>query len=182
MQAVQFSVVVLPKLDNEDAIQQLREKYDPWFHRIRPYITMVAPFTPATLDEIQHVGDYISRARRNLHPVAVSLHRCEQNEDRFFFLLDDGKEELLELQRSLHGSEGPMLIREAGPEPRLVIGRVPDPSERAEALAAANRIGRTVGIVDSVVLIRTEADGELKMTASYPFGIGRVDYFDRSGV
>ena len=34
MNALQYSIVVLPKLDNEAEIQRLREKFDPWFYQI----------------------------------------------------------------------------------------------------------------------------------------------------
>ena len=69
--------------------------------------------------------------------------------------------------------------QDAGYEPRLVVGSVSDPEERARALAEANRIGRTLGIIDAVALVRINPDGGLKLVANYPFGIGRVDYFDR---
>ncbi len=179
VKTLQYNVVVLPKLDNEEEIQELREKYDPWFYQIRPYVPMVLPFAPATLDEMQNVGDYISQARRKLHPVAISFHQCVESGDRLLFVIENGREELLELHHSLLGCEAAVLVEEAGYEPLLVVGRVPDPGHRAQALHEANRIGRTLGIVDAVSLIRTEPSEELKLVANYPFGIGRVDYYDR---
>jgi len=181
VQAPQFSVVVLPKLDNEPEIQRLRAKYDPWYEHISPYIPVVLPFTPATLDDIQHVGDYISDARRRLHPLAVSFHDCREGGDRLYFVLETGRDELIELHRNLRGSEAGLLVRDAGYEPRLVIGRVPDPQERAAVRAEANRIGRTLGVIDAVVMVRVDPDGELKLVANYPFGVGRVDYFEKLG-
>jgi hypothetical protein len=71
------------------------------------------------------------------------------------------------------------LVDDEAYEPHLVVGRVQDPDMRAEALAEANKLGRTLGIIDAVSLIAIEQDGGLKLVASYPFGVGRVDYFDK---
>lgn len=177
----QFSVVVLPKLDNEEDIQRLRAKYDPWYRQISPYIPVVLPFTPATLEEVQHVGDYIGDARRRLHPLAVSLHECRESGDRLYFAVETGREELLELHRSLQGGDAGLLVLDAGYEPRLVVGRVSDPLERAAAREEASRIGRTLGVIDAVVMVRIDPDGVLKLVANYPFGVGRVDYFEKLG-
>ncbi len=179
MQAERFSVVVLPKLDNEDEIQRLRERYDPWYGQIRPFVSIIMPFTPATLEEIQHVGDFISAARRSLHPVAMSLHECMESGDRLYLRVDQGRDELMRLHRNLMGGDVGLLVDDAEYEPRLVLGRVHQPEERAAACAEANRIGRTLGVVDAVALVRVSADDDLTLIANYPFGIGRVDYFER---
>jgi len=176
MRALQFSVVVLPKLDSEEKIGQIREKYDPWYYQISPYIPVVAPFTPTTLDDIENVSGHISLARRDFHPVAVSFRECLEVDDRLVFLMDRGREELVGLQRSLAGTGSVTFPGEAEYEPRLVIGRVPDPHRRSQALADARRVGRILGVVDSVSLLEIESEGEMRLTANYPFGIGRVDY------
>lgn len=179
MKVLQYSFVVLPKLDNEEEIQRLRERYDPWFYQIRPYIPIVSPFAPATLEEMQNVSDYISRARRKLHPIAVSFHQWMASGGRLFFVIEKGRKELLDLRRNLQGCDTFSLVEDIESEPRLVVGRVPDSERRSQALIEANRIGRTLGIVDSFYLIGIEPSDELKLFASYPFGIGRVDYYDR---
>jgi hypothetical protein len=174
-----YSLVVLPKLDNEEEIQSLREKYDPWFYQVRPYITIVPPFTPATLDELEAVAGFLSEARRRQPPVAVSFYRCVEVDDRLICPVGDGREGLVALHRHLLGAAPVSLLTgEREFEPALVIGRVPDPDRRLEALHEANRLGRTLGLIDAVSLIGIEPSGRLRLIASYPFGIGRVDYYD----
>jgi hypothetical protein len=175
-----YSVVVLPKLDNEQAIQRLREKYDPWFYQVRPYIPIIPPFTPATLDEIEQIGSFISIRRHKLHPIAITCHRCIEVGDQLVCPVENGKDELAALHVDLYGSDSIPLVDDIAYEPRLVIGRVQDPNSRQEALREANRLGRTLGLVDAVSLIGIEPDGELRLVASYPFGIGRIDYYDTS--
>ena len=178
MNALQYSIVVLPKLDNEAEIQRLRERYDPWFYQIRPYIPVILPFTPATIDELQGVSDYISESRRKLHPRAISFHECVESGDRLYFVVEQGKDDIMALHHDLQGCEAASLVAEGDYEPHLMLGRIPDPAKRALALHEARAIGRTLGIVDSVAMLRIGTDGELKLIANYPFGIGRVDYFD----
>ena len=178
MKTLQYSVIVLPKLDNEAEIQRLREKYDPWFYQVRPYIPIILPFTPATIDELQGVSDFVSVARRKLHARAISLHDCIESGDRLYFAVDQGRDDIMALHHDLQGCEATSLVSEGDYEPRLVLGRIPDPAQRTLARLEAQAIGRTLGIVDSVAMLRISPDGELKLVANYPFGIGRVDYFD----
>ncbi|MFO7675112.1 MAG: hypothetical protein R6X12_02170 [bacterium] len=183
MSVLEYCVAALPKLDNQEEIQLLREKYDPRFYQTRPYIAIVPAFRPATLDELESVSAFLSQARRRQPPVAVTFLRCVEVGDRLVCPVATGQEGLAALQRRMLGaSPGPSLTGEPPPEPVLVIGRVSDPDRRIEALTEANRLGRTLGLIDSVSLIGIEQSEDLRLVASYPFGIGRVDYFDTSAV
>ena len=176
---MQFSVVVLPKLDNEEEVQLIRERYDPWCYRIRPHITLIPPFTPATLDEIENVSAHLSTVRRARHPHAVTFFKCEAVGDRVVLVPEQGRDELLSLYRELQGPVTGTLVPDAEFEPRLLVGRMPDAGQRAAAVKELNGLRRTLGVVDSVFLIDVESSGELRLVASYPFGIGRVDWYGK---
>ncbi|MFO7638499.1 MAG: hypothetical protein R6X14_04225 [bacterium] len=181
MRLLEYCVVVLPKLDNQEEIQLLREKYDPWFYQVQPYITIVPSFAPATLDQFESVTGYLSQTRKRLEPVVVHCYRCVERGDRLVCPVESGREELLTLHDSLLGCAPAGLTAVGGEfEPGLVVGRVPDPDRRIEALQEANRLRRTIGLIDAVSLIGIEPSGQLRLVAGYPFGIGRVDYFDLS--
>lgn len=169
--------MVVPKLDNQEQLLALREKYDPLFYQVRPHIPLLEPFTPATLGELENVGAFISQVRRRIAPVAVDFHRYVEAGDRLVCPVDRGRDELVELHRTLHGCEVLSLLN-SGFEPQLVVARIPDPTRRAEARQEAGKLGRSLGLVDALVLVVIEAGGDLRMLASYPFGIGRVDYYD----
>jgi hypothetical protein len=179
MSALRYSVVVLPKLDSEEEIRRLREEYDPWYNQISPYVTIVAQFTPATLDEIENLNDYISLARRSYHPLAVGFHECVEVDDRLLFVINKGKEELSALQHNLVGARPVPIMSDAAFEPRLVVARVPDPERRGKMKQELSKLIHTIGLVDSLSLIDVAAGNELKLVANYPFGIGRIDFFEK---
>lgn len=176
MSTLRYGVVVLPKLDCEEEIRRLREEYDPWYEQAAPYVTIVPQFTPATLDEIESLNDYISLARRDFHPFALGLGECVEKEDRLLFSLGQGKDELGELRRNLHGAVTLSMLPEMS-EPMLVLARVPDQGKRELAKCELARFAHSIGLVDSLCLIEAMGD-EMKLVANYPFGIGRVDFYD----
>jgi len=179
VKALQYSVVILPKLDNEEELRQLRERFDPTYYQLAPYVPMILPFTPATLEELQAANDFISQTRRKLHPWAVDFRTCIESEDRLLLVPASGGEELVRLHEELHGAKTMTLIDEPPYAPLLVLARIPDPEHRREARAEVEKLGRTLGIVDSLSLTGTMPGGEIRLVAHYPFGIGRVDYYDR---
>jgi hypothetical protein len=181
VKAAQYCVVAFPKLDSETQIQELREQFPTWYYRVRPYVPVVLPFTPVTLDEIQNVSDHVGRVRRDLHPLAVSFSRCVERGELLIFEIEEGRDELIQLHTAMTGAE-PLCLLDGAPayEPQVWLGRVTDARQRTYALAEANRIGRSLGVVDAVTLLRIEPDEEHRLVAMFPFGIGRVDYYDRS--
>ena len=180
MKAAQYCVVAFPKLDSEAQIQELREQFPTWYYRVRPYVPVVLPFTPATLDEIQNVSEHVGRIRRSLHPLAISFSHCIERGESLFFQIEEGRDELIQLHAAMTGSEPLPLLSDAPVyEPQVWLGRVTDVRQRAYALGEVNRIGRSLGIIDAVTLLRIEPDEENRLVATFPFGIGRVDFYDR---
>jgi 2'-5' RNA ligase superfamily len=180
VKATQYCVVAFPKLDNEAQFQRLREKFDPWPYRVRPYIPVVLPFTPADLDEIQNVSDHVSTARRTLHPLAITLHECVERGEYLCFSIEQGRDHVVELHRRILGSEPlPLLHDTTTYEPLLWLCQVSDPARRTVALAEANGVGRSLGIIDALSIIRLGPSEDLKIVAVFPFGIGRVDFYER---
>ncbi len=181
MKAAQYCVVAFPKLDSEAQIQDLREQFPTWYYRVRPYVPIVLPFTPVTLDEIQNVSEHVGRIRRNLHSLAVSFSHCIERGESLFFEIQEGRDELIQLHAAMTGAEPQQSLLSDAPiyEPQIWLGRVTDARQRAYALAEANRIGRSLGVIDAVTLLRIEPDEEHRLVATFPFGIGRVDYYDR---
>jgi hypothetical protein len=180
VKAAQYCVVAFPKLDSETQIQDLREQFPTWYYRVRPYVPVVLPFTPATLDEIQNVSEHVGRVRRSLHPLAISFSRCIERGDSLFFEIEEGRDELVQLHRAMVGAQ-PLSLLDGAPEyePQVWLGRVTDARQRTYALAEAKRIGRSLGVIDAISLLRIEPDEEHRLVATFPFGIGRVDYYDR---
>jgi hypothetical protein len=179
VKATQYGVVAFPKLDTEALMQRFRERFDPGCGQASPHVAVVQPFTPVNLDEIQDVADHVGRARRSLHAFTIMFHRCREQGDSLLFDLDRGREEFAGLRKSIAGEEPePMLPDASGFDPRLWVGRIPDSRRRGDALAEANRIGRSLGVVDALHLVRVDGV-EMKLVSRYPFGVGRVDLYER---
>jgi hypothetical protein len=179
VKAAQYSVVAFPKLDNEAQLQRVRERFGSWSYDLRPYVSIVLPFTPLNIDELQRVTDHIGSVRRRVHPFAVSFHECSAVGDALLLWVMEGREQLAALRTAVHGSE-PLTLQGTGEyEPALWLGRVRDVAELAAATADTNRIGRTIGVVDSLSLIRGTSDDATRLVLTMPFGVGRVDYHDR---
>jgi hypothetical protein len=179
VKAAHYSVVAFPKLDNEALIQRLRDGYPSWDYALRPYIPLVSPVVPATLDELQGFTECIGRIRRGVHAFAITLYHAVERGDGLMLAVAQGRDELKSLHNEIHGGE-PLAIAETGEyTPDLWLGRIPDSAERARALAEVNGLGKTVGVVDSLTMLRYLTDGEPALVLTMPFGVGRVDYHDR---
>jgi hypothetical protein len=172
-----YSVVAFPKLDNEAELRRLRDRFPSWSSAAEPHIPIVLPFTPLDLDEIQHVADYVSNARRRLHPLAVTLHKSVVIGERLYYKVESGWGELVNLHAQIVGSEPMPLLQSGTYEPRLTLGRITSDSERAAAAEAVDRLLRTLGVVDALTIVTVGPHDAIDRVAGYPFGIGRVDFF-----
>uniref|UniRef100_A0A7C4CDG6 2'-5' RNA ligase family protein n=1 Tax=candidate division WOR-3 bacterium TaxID=2052148 RepID=A0A7C4CDG6_UNCW3 len=180
MKPAQYMVVVLPKLDAEAELLRLRDRYGGQPDAIPPYVQLTGVFTPSDLSEAASVNEYVSKARRRLHAIAASFHSCFELGDKLLLKADQGAGELTALQREVAGPEPTSFLAvEELPRSDLVLGRFPDPMARTQVAAQVNRMGRVLGVIDALVILRIGPEDDWHITAQYPFGIGRVDYFER---
>lgn len=180
MKPAQYLVVVLPKLDAEAELLRLRDRYGGKPDAIAPYVPLSGVFTPSGLSEAASVNEYVSQARRRLHPIAVSFNSCFEQGDRLLLKLEQGADDLAALQRGIVGPE-PTSFVASGKPPHLdlVLGQFADTQARAQVAAEVNRMGRILGVIDALVLLRIGPEDDWHLTAQFPFGIGRVDYYER---
>ncbi len=180
MRVAQFSVVAFPKLSQERELLLLRERFAPDVSQLEPYITIVSPWVPVELGEIFGVVESISQTRRKLHPLAISCEGWQRLGEILVGEVTQGADELLRLRQSITGTETASLINETtGSGVYLVVCRVINPGDWDTVLKEAGKIGRSLGVIDGVVLIRTLPDGTWQRVADFPFGVGRVDFYER---
>ncbi len=180
MKVSYFTIVLFPKLELSTEFQQLRERFAPNIDQPEPYIQLVLPWVPADLGEILSVIDFISHTRRNLHPLAITVEKWQRAGETIIGEITRGQEAILALRRSLTGVEpSPLLLSEEELKSHLILFRVADPNALDPALTEANRMGKTLGVIDSLYLIRTLPDGMGQRVARFPFGVGRVDYYEQ---
>lgn len=181
MSSGNFVVIATPKLDRETDFLQLRERYASAILQPDPHIIITNLWTPADLGEVMTLIEFIGRARKKLHPLAITAENWQEAGDLVIAPVVNGATELLFVRQTLAGTD-PVSLFKIIPEPpplSLILVRVPDNHKRALAVIEANRIGKTLGVIDSLTLIRTFSDGSWQRLARFPFGIGRVDFYER---
>lgn len=178
--AVRFSVVAFPKLEMADALFRLRERFAADALQPDPYIPIVPAWVPAELGEVVESVNSISATRGKLHPLAIACEGWHRRGDILAGWVTQGREELLELIKSVSGGRSLALIQdEPLTDVYLIVCRIADAEVWGAVLAEAERIGKTLGLVDSLVLLRTLPDGMWQRVATFPFGVGRVDFYER---
>ncbi|MCX7732699.1 MAG: hypothetical protein N2248_06010 [candidate division WOR-3 bacterium] len=180
MNSGNFVVIATPKLDRESDFLQLRERYASAILQPDPHIRITNPWIPADLGEVMAVIEFISQTRKKLHPLAITAENWQEAGEFIIAPIVNGASELLLIRQTILGSEPAPLLKTT-PEPAfsLILLRVPDDHKRALAVTEANRIGKTLGVIDALTLIRTFPDGSWQRLARFPFGIGRVDFYER---
>lgn len=134
-------ILIFPEFENGKLIDDIRAKYDPVAHNVRPHVTLVFPFE-SDIDTVtlrRHVAD----ALRDVAPFKLSLQGIvEQRGFGNYLLLDvhRGKRRIVELHSRLYtGMLEPFL-----PEwsrafvPHMTVGYLEDATE-FEAAADATR-------------------------------------------
>ncbi|MEO0070779.1 MAG: hypothetical protein ABIK39_01655 [candidate division WOR-3 bacterium] len=180
MKSAQLSVIAFPKLSKEKEILELREKFVPEISQIEPHIPIVSPWTPAELGEVLSVIDSISRTRKKLSPIAIAGEGWRRQDELLILEITEGAEALVQLSRNITGAEPLSLLPETKEEKvNLIVCRIPKGKDWGTVLKEAKKIGRTVGVIDSMMLIRHLPDRSYQRVAKFPFGVGRVDFYER---
>jgi hypothetical protein len=181
--SVNFCIIATPKLEREAELLQLREHYAPSVIQLEPHTRITGSWVPVELGEVMAVIEFISKLRKNLHPLAITVENWQEAGELVIGQITQGREELLAIRQSITGTEPlPLLKTETDSLPALILLRIPDARERTLAVADANRIGRTLGVIDSLILIRTLPDRSWHRVARFPFGVGRVDFYERLSI
>lgn len=181
MKSAQFSVVAFPKLEREVDFLRLRERFARQIAQPEPHIILVLPWVPAELGEVMAVIEFISQIRRNLHPLAIAAENWQESGELLIGQITQGQDGLMSLRKGIIGTEPVPLLRASfHPAPYLTLFLVPGKREREQAVVEANRIGRTLAVIDALMLIRTQPDGLWQQVAKFPFGVGRVDFYEHS--
>lgn len=180
MKPAQFSVIAFPKLSREPEILELREKFAPEISQIEPHIPIVSPWTPAELGEVLSAIDSISRTRRKLSPIAIAGEVWHRQDELLLLAITEGAEALVQLSRNITGVEPlPLLPETKEPKVNLIVCRIPKGKDWETVLKEARKIGRTLGVIDGLMLIRHLPDRSYQQVAKFPFGVGRVDFYER---
>lgn len=180
MRAVQFSIVSFPKLQQDKELLRLRERFAPGIFQLEPHIPVVLPWVPVALGDVVTMVNCLSETRRKLHPIAIACENWHRQGELLLGDVTQGQEAVLELRKSITGVEPVSLIKDdESRDLYLVVCRVLEEDKWNFLLKEMQTVGRSLGVVDSVVLLRTLPDGSWQRVANFPFGVGRVDFYEQ---
>jgi len=136
-------VVIFPRFEQIDLIEQLRGIYDPLASSIEPHITLVFPFESDIAP--QHIRYHIEQSIHSITPFPIVLRGVTGHEGEYLFLnVKHGNDQLIELHDRLYtGLLASHLNDQHTFVPHLTVGRLPDNSYLMEALNTARTLKTT---------------------------------------
>jgi 2'-5' RNA ligase len=125
-------IMIFPKFQNLNRIQDIRQKYDPLFSKVNPHVTLVFPFTSDITEK--ELKEHIQNKAKYIKPFLLQLNGVSGEKDGYLFLnVKRGKEELVTLHNRLY--EGmlceyyPRFLETEIYKPHMTVGRVMNTEE-----------------------------------------------------
>lgn len=153
-------IMVFPKFENGNIIDDIREKYDPLANHVRPHITLVFPFDSdiATDDLREHISSVVS----GIAPFELVLNgiTAVNSFGKYLFLnIAKGENEIIELHKRLYTgileNHFPEWLKGNAFLPHMTIGNFDNDSDFEKA------VNETKNIVDSFKTIVNEVSVEI---------------------
>ena len=129
------AIILLPKFNNIDAIQAIRERFDPLAGYIVPHITLVFPFESArsTQELREHIACALLGAKR--FPIQLRGITGDSRDGYLFLNVKRGNDEIIDLHDRLYrGLLEPYLFRKVTFCPHMTVGRLERQTEFDQAL------------------------------------------------
>ncbi len=154
------AVILFPKFNNIDTINNIRGKYDPLANYIAPHITIVFPFeSDFTTHELK---EHFNRSLKGIKKFNIMLNNITGDyRDGYLFLnVKKGNDNIIELHDKLYsGLLEKFLFRKVTYCPHLTVGKIFDQKEFDDAvdeLNCHNEIYETV--IDKVFVENIDLD------------------------
>ncbi len=131
------AIVLFPKFINMDAIQAVRERFDPLANYIAPHITLMFPFeSELSTEELrEHMIQAIQGVKR--FPVQLGGITGDYREGYLFLNVKRGNDEIIDLHDRLYsGALESFLYRKVTYCPHVTVGRLEQQTEFDQALEA----------------------------------------------
>ena len=129
------AIVLFPKFDNTDAIQAVREQFDPLAKFIAPHVTIVFPFESEL--STKELREHLVCALKGVKKFNVRLNGITGDfRDGYLFLnVKQGNDNIIDLHDRLYSGilEG-FLFRKVTYCPHMTVGRIEEQTEFDQAL------------------------------------------------
>lgn len=129
------TIMIFPNFKNMEAIDNIREKYDPLAKLVRPHITIVFPFEiEMSNDDLSHILD---NRLKGIEPFEIELQGFSKCEDRFgnYLFLDviKGAENISNIHNVLYSNEFNACDLGLQYIPHITVGKLSDVEELNKA-------------------------------------------------
>jgi 2'-5' RNA ligase len=163
-------IMIFPRFDNMEVINEIRREFDPLYKHVSPHITLVFPFDSG-ITTLELKEDLI-KSINGFNEFNLKLQGISGGEGNYLFLnVALGGEFLLELQRRIYSG----VLEQYIPKfldlnkyiPHLTVGRIPDQTEFNAALNKWSSIDDTfIDIIKniSVEIIDENENSIIEMT------------------
>ena len=101
------TIMIFPEFEEMEIIEEIREKYDPLAHLVRPHITIVFPFENQMSNK--DIADILADRLITIPPFELVLNGISKHEDRFgnylFLNVKKGSSEICTIHNILYDNE-----------------------------------------------------------------------------
>lgn len=98
------TIMIFPEFSNRKVIDEIREKYDPLCHLVKPHITLVFPFKSDIPDA--QLRTKLDESLQNARPFPLILQGISRQEDAYgnyiFLNVKTGVQELIQIHNDLY--------------------------------------------------------------------------------
>lgn len=176
---VERCIMIFPKFSNMGVIDEIRSKYDPLAHHVRPHITLVFPFqSDINLNELKlHLENVLSGvgsfklAMQGITPV-------QQFGNYLFLEIINGKEEIIDIYKRLYTDLlepiHPQWLKAGNYYPHMTIGKLATEEEYKSAIEDVkdiNDLFHTIVEKVSVEIIDENEDSLIEMEVSLAINV-----------
>lgn len=130
-------ILIIPKFNNIDKIQKVREKYDELFDKIMPHITLAFPFKKNISNK--KLKRQLIDIATNIKPFrikckGITLRKDERINTYYIFLnIVEGKEIINEINYKIYENIlNDISIKKYNYEPHITLGNTNNPNEKIE--------------------------------------------------
>ncbi len=134
---IQRCIMIFPKFDNIELIENIRSQFDPLYNHVAPHITLVFPFKSKLI--ARAIEEHLKEIIADIRPFKIGLQGISKEAHGFMFLnIVEGKDQLIDLHHKLY--QGllkefyPDFLRADGYKPHLTVGRILNKADLARTV------------------------------------------------
>ena len=130
-------ILIIPKFNNINKIQNIRAKYDELFEKIMPHITLAFPFEKNISNE--NLKQQLIEITKNIKPFKIKCRGITFKEDKIvntyyiFLNIAEGKETINEIHHKIYKNILTDIdINKYNYDPHITLGNTNNPNEKIE--------------------------------------------------